>query len=112
MWNCVFLPDPDHRVSEPKKTYVFPESVLSRYPVEAAEPASARLHTEVLVEFLAGLLVEADEQDAGEEVRSAIVGAHGRTKTLEPTEQLLEFAEELAAAETFATSGLDEREEE
>lgn len=108
VWNCVFLPDADHRVSEPKKTYAFPESVLARYPVEAAEPATARLHTEVLVDFLAGLLVEADERGTGEEVRGAIIGAHDRTKALEPTEQLLEFAEELAAAETFATSGFGE----
>lgn len=112
VFDCVFLPTGDDAVSSPRKTYAYPESRLTRYPVEAALfPDDRRIHTEILVEFLAGVFAELMWHGADadvETVQSTVISANNRVDTEVPTEVLVEEAIERAHA--ALTDGGDEDE--
>lgn len=107
VFECVFLPTggADETVSTPSKTYAYPASRLLRYPVEAGLGDDARrVHTQILVEFLAAMLrgcADADATETDRHVRQAAIVADQFVDTEVPTEVLIEEAADLANAATF-----------
>ena len=99
VWHCVFLPTGEDAVTAPKKAYSYPDSRLTRYPVEAALPSdSRRIHTQVLEQLVAGLLEAGDAE--GDSVRRAVEHALVNTdiNAEVPPEVLLEEAAEMVEA--------------
>lgn len=108
VFECVFLPTGEDAVSSPSKSYAYPASRLTRYPVEAHGEGDDvhRIHTQIIVEFLADVFAHtmaADEKlseesdfDWEQSVADAVIGA--RVDAEVPTEVLVEEARELADA--------------
>lgn len=112
VYDCVFLPDADDdKVSGPRKSYAFPESVLSRVRCEAALADGARrLHTQIVRDALAAVLATAKtaEDDAVEQtVCDMIIAANDRLDAEVPSEILLSEADELAGAAVLGGGGDD-----
>lgn len=109
VFDCVFLPDGDDRLSTPTKTYAYPWGRLTRVPVEAALPEGARrIHTQILVEFLASVFAELQFHGADEDIErvaEAVTLANQRIDAEVPTEVLVEEALELADVERLAGGG-------
>jgi hypothetical protein len=107
VYDCVFLPTGEDAVTAPKKSYAYPESRLTRFPVEAALPEDPRrIHTQIIVEFLAAIFEytqRADEKLGADSdfswtdtVADAVVAIDFEAEV--PPEVLLEEAAELAEA--------------
>lgn len=97
VYKCVFLPTGEDKVSSPRKSYAYPASRLPRFPVEAALPDNARrIHTQIIEEVLADVLLAADVQ--GTSVRQNVETAISRSNIDAelPPEVLLEEAAEIA----------------
>lgn len=111
VYDCVFLPTGEDKVSSPKRSYAYPEGRLTRFPVEAAFHEDARrIHTQILTEFLAAVLESAKADKRAERRVGAIFEmVHQADFEAEvPTEVLLEEAEELADAATSTNGGGDD----
>ena len=99
VYECVFLPTGEGAVSSPRKSYAYPASRLTRFPVEAAlEDNACRIHTQIIEEVLADVLLAADVE--GTSVRQNVETAISRSKidAKLPSEVLLEEAAEIADA--------------
>jgi len=107
VYDCVFLPTGEDAVSAPRKAYAYPENRLTRFPVEAAlEEDARRIHTQIIIEFLAALLEYTKRADRklGEDsdfswtdtVADAVIALEFEAEV--PPEVLLEEADELAEA--------------
>jgi len=109
VYECVYLPTgtEDDNAYPPRQTYAFAEEQLFRFHCEHALPEGARrIHTQIVVEFLAALLENAKRADKklGEgsdfswtdTIADAVVALDFETEI--PPEILLEEAAELADA--------------
>ena len=99
VYECVFLPTGENAVSSPRKSIAYPASRLTRFPVEAAlEDDARRIHTQIIQEVLADVLLAADVE--GTSVRQNVETAISRSKIDAelPPEVLLEEAAEIADA--------------
>ena len=100
VYECVYLTTygPDESTRPPKRTYAFPEGRLYRYHCEAGlSEQSHRIHTQILIEFLADMLAEAEIQEAepaDQEVIARALDEHADA----PVDDLLKEAKELADA--------------
>lgn len=105
VFECVFLPTGDDRITTPSKTYDYPEERLVRYPVEAAlEEDAQRVRTQIIVEFLADL-IEASEPVDQPTINRIVLDANGEIGEEIPSEVLLEQARELAEASGLIGGG-------
>jgi hypothetical protein len=105
VYECVFLPTGEDAVSSPRKSYAYPASRLTRFPVEAALPDDARrIHTQIIIEFLAAILERAKtDKRADRRVGAIFEMVHQADFEAEiPPEVLLEEAEEFADASVGA----------
>lgn len=111
VYDCVFLPTGEDAVSSPKRPYAYPEGRLTRYPVETALDEDARrVHTQIVIEFLATVLESAKTDKRAERRVGAIFETvHQADFEAEvPAEVLLEEAEELADVATSMSGGGDD----
>ena len=100
VYECVYLTTygPDESTRPPKRTYAFPEGRLYRYHCEAGlSDHSHRIHTQILMEFLADVFAQAEingDELADEEAIARALENH----VDDPVTDLLEEAKELADA--------------
>jgi hypothetical protein len=107
VYECVYLTTygPDESTRPPKRTYAFPEGRLYRYHCEAGlSEQSHRIHTQILIEFLAEVLAKAEGRGDAPVDEKAITRALDEY-TAEPADDLLEEAKELADASRFGRGG-------
>lgn len=105
VYKCVFLPVGDEKVTSPNRTYDYAESKLTRYPVEAAlDDGARRIHTQIIIEFLAEVFGAVGDEDVAQTVADAVNGADDFDCEL-PPEELIAEARELADANTLAANG-------
>jgi hypothetical protein len=107
VYECVYLTTygPDESTRPPKRTYAFPEGRLYRYHCEAGlSEQSHRIHTQILIEFLAEVLAKAEDGGDVPVDEKAIARALDEY-TAEPADDLLEEAKELADASRFGRGG-------
>lgn len=110
VYECVFLPTGEDAVSSPRNSYAYPAPRLTRFPVEAALPDDARrIHTQILIEFLAAILERAKtDKRADRRIGAIFEMVHQADFEAEvPPEVLLEEAEELADVATSMNGGGD-----
>ena len=101
VYECVYLPTgtEDDNAYPPSKTYAFAEEQLFRFYCEHALPEGARrIHTQIIEEVLADILLAADGE--GTSIRQNVELAISQSKidVEVPPEVLLEEAAELAEA--------------
>ena len=107
VYECVYLTTygPDESTRPPKRTYAFPEGRLYRYQCEAGlSEQSHRIHTKILIEFLAEVLAKAEGGGDVPADETAITRALDEY-TAEPADDLLEEAKELADASRIGRGG-------
>lgn len=113
VYDCVFLPDAqDDKLTAPRKTYHYPEGQLARVPVEAAlEEDARRIHTQILVEFLAALKQAVHERDELKEaadqptpllLEDIVLATEPYIDAEVPTHKLLQEAQDLADAASLS----------
>jgi hypothetical protein len=98
VYECVYLTTygPDESTRPPKRTYAFPEGRLYRYHCEAGlSEQSHRIHTQILIDFLADMLAEAEIQEAEPANQKVIVRALDEHADA-PVDDLLKEVKELA----------------